>query len=126
MLMFTRFLGKIDEWTLCSLEVLNGIVDLFSIKRIQTRNQSFDEIQLSIVPKFTDEEFTHSAGTRDVTTQKEFVLLVEALFLPEIDFPAWFILRTFALCHHALNVYSLYRRNYRVKIGIGGKDENLL
>jgi hypothetical protein len=76
MLMFTRFLGKVDEWTLRYLEVLNGVVDLFSIKRIQTRNQSFDEIQLSVDPKFTDQEFTNSAGTRDVATQKEFVLLV--------------------------------------------------
>jgi hypothetical protein len=87
MLMFTRFLGKVDEWTLCSLEVLNGIVDLFSIKRIQTRNQSFDEIQLSIVPKFTNEEFTNSPRDRNVTTEEEFVLLVTTLLLPEIDLP---------------------------------------
>ena len=78
--------GQIRKWTILRFQVLNAVVNFTTIEFVQASNQSFDEIELVIRSEFSNKQFADALRSWNIAANEEFVLLVEAMLLPEIDF----------------------------------------
>src|SRR5947209_6788213 len=101
--MLASLFRQVGKWACVDLEILQPLVNLFSIELIESGCQSFDQIKLAIPPKLADQQLSNALRTRDIAANEELILLIESGFLPVIDFLSRHIYRASALCDQPLN-----------------------
>ena len=77
--MLALFLRQVYKRNPFGFQVLHGPEYLQAIELIETRNQAFDVIQLSVLAVFANQEFANSLTPGDVPAYEEFVFLIESL-----------------------------------------------
>src|SRR5882724_2566544 len=103
MLMLALFLWQVYKGDAFGFQVLHGSEYFHAVELIETRNQAFDVIQLSVTAVFANEQFANPVITGKITAYEEFVLLIESLFQPQIRFIPWVIVTSQSLCHKPFN-----------------------
>jgi hypothetical protein len=84
MLVLALFLRQVRKGDAFGFQVLHGSEYFHAVELIETRNQAFDVVQLSVLAVFSNQEFANSLTAGDVPAYEEFVLLIESLFQPQI------------------------------------------
>jgi hypothetical protein len=90
-LMLALFLRQVHKGNGSGFQVLHGFEYFRPIELVETRNQAFDVIQLSVLAIFSNQEFANSLTPGNVPAYKKFVLLIEPLFQPQVRFVPWVI-----------------------------------
>src|SRR5262249_23874088 len=125
-LVFAGSFRQIHEGTFLGFKVLNAVVDFSPIELVKASDQSFDEIELFILPKFAYKQLPNSKRPWDVSADENLVFLVEAVLPPQIDFFPGQIKRTSAFCDQSLDSGLSDNLGCGFQVHIVGKHHDLL